>query len=78
MKRLICLSLIIVFMLVSVQTMSFSSYSNEKSWTEYYLDAITGDDFFTDEMIRQQADYFLFDADNNGTPELAVCTNDKD
>ena len=78
MKRLICLSLIIVFMLVSVQTMSFSSYSNEKSWTEYYLDAITGDDFFTDEMIRQQADYFLFDADNNGTPELAVCTNDQD
>lgn len=77
MKRLICLGLIMVFMLGGVQTMSFSSYSNEKSWTEYYLDTITGDDFFTDEMIRQQADYFLFDADNNGTPELVVCTNDK-
>ena len=75
MRRLIAMSIIMVFMLVNAQTISFSTYSNGKSWAEYYLDAISSDAFFTDEKIKQHADYFLFDADRNGTPELVICTN---
>lgn len=75
MRRLTAMSIIMAFILVSTQTISFSTYSNDNLWAEYYLDAITNDAFFADEKIKQHADYFLFDADSNGTPELVVCTN---